>query len=320
MNEELREEEYAETNKNTKKIRKGNKLKKAITTGIVLVAIGVSGTLVYLNVDNQTPNFTQSATTIVNSVESASVIDDVISEATIADLDELSAKVELSEKLHNLELENYIGGLAKLEMPESYTVEEVTDMIEVFNALREEEKVKNGVLSSEDRKFTQLALTLEAYERKVNGSLTNDAYKTLVNYGIPAVKSKVLDACGFDASEVSSLRIGSGNKAYVVTFNDPKTGKEYNVEAEKGNNFTSKGYVSEVISQIYDWQTKAQQAQDTGTSYDGRRNEDILEGINSLKALTLMDCTITNKGKIEVTSTMSEVKAKEKALTQSETK
>ena len=31
-----------------------------------------------------------------------------------------------------------------------------------------------------------------------------------------------------------------------------------------------------------------------------------------------MDCTITNNGKVEVTSSMKEVRAKEKALTQPE--
>lgn len=317
LREDLKEEVVVEETKTTK-TKKGGKLKKVIATGLVLVTIGVGGTLLYLNIDNQTPKFTQTTTTIVNSVESASVIDDIIADETIADLDELAVKVDLSEQLHDLNLEQYIGGLDKLEMPESYTIEGVSTMIDTFNTLLENEKVKNGVLSKEDREFTKLALTLEAYERAVNGSLTNDAYKTLVNYGIPVVKGKVLDACGFEASEVSNLKIGSGAKSYVITFDDPTTGKTYNVEAAKGNAFTSKGYVSEVIGDIYDWQSKSSKAQDTGTSYDGERNKDILEGINTLKAITLMDCTITNNGKVEVTSSMKEVRAKEKALTQPE--
>ena len=317
LREDLNEEVVVEETKTTK-TTKGGKLKKVIATGLVLVTIGVGGTLLYLNIDNQTPKFTQTTTTIVNSVESASVIDDIISEETIADLDELAVKVELSEQLHDLNLEQYISGLDKLEMPETYTIDGVSATIDAFNVLLENEKVKNGVLSKEDREFTQLALVLEAYERAVNGSLTNEAYQTLVNYGIPVVKGKVLDACGFEASEVANLRIGSGAKSYVITFNDPQTGKTYNVVAEKGNAFTSKGYVSEVIGDIYNWQSKSSKAQDTGTSYDGERNKDILEGINTLKSITLMDCTITNKGKIEVTSTMKEVRAKEKALSQPE--
>ena len=324
MREELREdlidEEVGVEETKTTKPKKGNKLKKVIATGLVLVTVGVGGTLLYLNIDNQTPKFTQTTTTIVNSVESASVIDDIISDETIADLDELAMKVELSEQLHNLNLEQYIGGLDKLQMPESYTVEGVSTMIDQFNEYLKNEKVQNGVLSKEDREFTKLALSLEAYERAVNGSLTNEAYQTLVNYGIPVVKGKVLDACGFEASEVTNLKIGSGAKAYVITFNDPTTGKTYNVAAEKGNAFTSKGYVSDVIGDIYSWQDKSSKAQDTGTSYDGERNKDILNGINTLKTITLMDCTITNKGKIEVTSTMKEVRAKEKALTQTESK
>lgn len=312
MNEELREEEYVE--KEQSKPVKGGKLKKAFAVGLVLVTVGVGGTLLYLNIDNQTPKFTQTTTTIVNSVESASVIDDIISEETIADLDELAVKVELSEQLHDLNLEQYIGGLTKLEMPDSYTVEGVSTMIEEFKELAKNKKVQNSVLSQEDREFTRLALSLEAYERAVNGTLTNEAYQTLVNYGIPVIKGKVLDACGFEAEEVANLRIGSGSKAYVITFLDPQTGKTYNVEAEKGNAFTSKGYVSTVIGNIYNWQDKASKAQDTGTSYDGERNADILSGINTLKTITLMDCSITNKGKIEVASTMKEVRAQEKAL------
>jgi len=295
----------------------GEKLKKAIITGVVVVTVGVTGTIVGLRLDNNTPNFKHTAAEIVQYVSDESVIDEVleiVDSNAVADLDTLAEKVELSERLHELNLEKYIGDLDKLEMPETYSVEEVNEMIDEIEELCENEKVKNGVLCEESREFTQLALNLEAYERAVNGSLSNLAYQELIDYAMPCVKAKVLDACGFDASEVNYTKIGKAPKSYVITFDDPKTGQNYSLNVYSGNSLTSKGYAHTVIEQIYSWQSKTNKAEDTGTSYDGDRNDDILDGINSLKAFTLMDCEITEKGDFKVTTKMSEVRAKEKAL------
>ena len=299
--------------------RKSNKLRNAIIGGLVLVSVGVSGTLVYLHIDNQTPNYTVPATAIVRSVEDNTTFDEtiqIVNSSAVTDLDYLSDVVGLSERLHELNLSKYVGGLTRYEIPEEFNVADVNAMIDEFEELSQNEKVKNGVLSGEDRDFTRLALTLESYERSVNGSLSNDAYRVLTNYGIPCVKEKVLDACGFDAQEVSDMKIGSAyNSAYVISFTDSGTDKTYTINAAKSNPFSSTGYVYDVIGDIYTWQAKSNSQTDTGTSYDGERNKDILNGINTLKTLTLMDCEITNSGNIKVTTTMSEVRDKTKALT-----
>lgn len=319
-------DEYMEQEQNNvreehsrKRVRKGHKLRNAIIAGVVVVGVGVSGTLVYFNMDNKTPNFTVPAHQIVSSISDSTVFDEaieIVNAEAIDELDSLGEIVELSERLHSLDLNKKIGNLAHYEMPSEFSVDDVNALIDQYQELAQQENVKNGVLSEEDREFTKLTLTLEAYERSVNGTLSNDAYQTLVNYGIPCVKSKVLDACGFAAGEISNMRIGAGNNSYLITFNDTETDKEYIIKAHDSNPFSSTGYVHDVIESIYDWQTKSANQTDTGTSYDGKRNDDIKKGINSLKTLTLMNCEIDKNGEIKVTSKMEEVREKVKTLTQ----
>lgn len=318
--DELYEEEVVETNeenKTVKNLKVSNKMKGIVITGLTLVVI-TTGILGFKYVTNQTPNIDLSTKEVITLVSENSVADEVISSETISSLDEVSAKVELSERLHNLNLEQHIGGLVKLDMPETYNVDEVNEMIDVFEELYENDKVRNEVLSKESREFTELALRLEAYERCVNGSLSNDAYKDLVAYAIPEVKAEVADACGFVADEVSNMKIGAGENSYVITFTDPNTGKAYNVKAARSNPFTSTGYIYDVIDNIYTWQANSTKANDTGTTYDEARNNDLKNGVAMLKTLTLMEHEITNKGVIKTTTTISEVKDKVKSLNSTE--
>lgn len=306
-----------------------NKLGKAITAGILLVTVGVTGVLVGLNIDNNTPHFNVSTGQVLAAKADTTTLDNVIEmkDATAAvDLDEVIKIVELSERLHNLNLDSVTEGLYtlnfrpsqegvhdqdnrdNLEIPESYNVDEVNALIDQYEELGKHEKVQNGVLSQEDREYTRLALILKGYEFSVNNSLSNDAYHELANYGILCVKSKVLDACFFAPEEVNNMKIGSGATAYLITFDDTKTGKCYKVEAYKGSAFTSNGYVYDTIDAIYNWQDKANSTEELGMAYDGERNKDIIEGVNMLKTLTVMDCEINNKGQIKVTTSMKEVR------------
>ena len=304
------EEEVVEEQEKAPK--KGSKLGKALTAGILLVTVGVGGTLVGLNINNNTPHFNVTTGQILEAKADTTTLDEIIEMkdyTAVTDLDEVVEIVELSERLHDLDLENVTEGLNKYEMPQTYDIDEVNGLIDRYNAYLENEKVENGVLCREDREFTQLALILEAYERSVNNSLNNDIYYELSNYGILCVKSKVLDACFFAPEEVDNMRIGSGRNAYIIAFNDTQTGKCYNVTAYQGTEFSTAGYVHETIDAIYDWQTKANATNAEPTiSYDGERNSDIIEGVNMLRALTIMDCQITNNGQIKVTTPMSEVR------------
>ena len=313
--EELYEEEVVETNevetKTVKNLKVSNKMKGILITGLTLVVL-TTGILGFKYATNRTPDINISTGEVITMVSENSVVDEVIGQTTIDELDQVSAKVELSERLHNLNLQKYIGDLVKLDVPETYSVDNVNAMIDSFEVLAENNKVKNEVLSKESREFTELALLLEAYERCVNGSLSNDAYKALVAYAIPEVKAEVADACGFDASDVAHMKIGAGEKSYVITFTDPKTGKEYNVKAAKSNPFSSTGYVYDVIDSIYNWQDSSKKANDTGNTYDAERNNDIKKGVDMLKTLTIMDCEITDKGVIKTTTPMSTVKDKVK--------
>ena len=306
-----------------------NKLGKVITTGFLLVAVGVTGVLVGLNIDNNTPHFNLSTGQVLAAKADTTTLDNVIEmkDATAAvDLDEVVEIVELSERLHNLNLDTITEGLYTLpqegihdqgnvlEIPTSYDIDEVNNLIDQFEELGKHEKVQNGVLSQEDREYTKLALVLKGYEFCVNNSLSNDAYHELANYGILCVKSKVLDACFFAPEEVSNMKIGSGSSAYLITFDDTNTGKCYKVEAYKGSAFTSNGYVYDTIDAIYNWQDKANSSEELGMTYNGERNKDIIEGVNMLKTLTVMDCEITNKGQIKVTTSMKEVRDYVKAI------
>ena len=306
-----------------------NKLGKVITTGFLLVAVGFTGVLVGLNIDNNTPHFNLSTGQVLAAKADTTTLDNVIEmkDATAAvDLDEVVEIVELSERLHNLNLDTITEGLYTLpqegihdqgnvlEIPTSYDIDEVNNLIDQFEELGKHEKVQNGVLSQEDREYTKLALVLKGYEFCVNNSLSNDAYHELANYGILCVKSKVLDACFFAPEEVSNMKIGSGSSAYLITFDDTNTGKCYKVEAYKGSAFTSNGYVYDTIDAIYNWQGKANSSEELGMAYNGERNKDIIEGVNMLKTLTVMDCEITNKGQIKVTTSMKEVRDYVKAI------
>lgn len=306
-----------------------NKLGKVITTGFLLVAVGFTGVLVGLNIDNNTPHFNLSTGQVLAAKADTTTLDNVIEmkDATAAvDLDEVVEIVELSERLHNLNLDTITEGLYTLpqegihdqgnvlEIPTSYDIDEVNNLIDQFEELGKHEKVQNGVLSQEDREYTKLALVLKGYEFCVNNSLSNDAYHELANYGILCVKSKVLDACFFAPEEVSNMKIGSGSSAYLITFDDTNTGKCYKVEAYKGSAFTSNGYVYDTIDAIYNWQGKANSSEELGMTYNGERNKDIIEGVNMLKTLTVMDCEITNKGQIKVTTSMKEVRDYVKAI------
>lgn len=302
----------------------GNKLGKALTVGVLLVAMGVGGTLVGLNIDNNTPHFNVSTGQVLTAKADTTTLDNVIEmkDATAAiDLDEVIEIVELSERLHNLDLETITQGLYTLpqegihdaenvlEIPETYDIDEVNALIDQFEELGKHEKVKNGVLSQEDREYTKLALILRGYEFSVNNTLSNDIYYDLSNYGILCVKAKVLDACMFAPEEIDNMKIGSGSTAYIISFDDNQTGKCYNVEAYKGSEFSTAGYVYKTIDSIYNWQTKATaEKDDTCYLYNGERNKDIIEGVDMLKALTVMDCEITNKGQIKVTTSMKEVR------------
>lgn len=336
--EENYEVELERTEEGERLAPKGNKLGKVLSTGAVLVVLGVGGVLVGLNITNQVPHFNISTKDVLTAKADTTTLDNVIEmkDATAAvDLDEVIEIVELSERLHNLNLDSVTEGLYtlnlrpsqegihdqekldNLEIPESYNIDEVNALIDQFEELGKHEKVKNGVLSQEDREYTRLALILKGYEFSVNNSLSNDIYYELSNYGILCVKAKVLDACMFAPEEIESMKIGSGNSAYIISFDDTTTGKCYNVEAYKGSSFSTAGYVYKTIDSIYNWQTEATAEKDnTCMLYNGDRNKDIIEGVNLLKTLTLMDCEITNKGQIKVTTPMSEVRDVAKSIGQ----
>ena len=330
MKKENYEVEIERTEDGERLAPKDSKLGKVLATGAVLVMIGFSGVLVGLNITNQVPHFNVSTKEVLTAKAVTTTLDNVIEmkDATAAaDLDEVIEIVELSERLHDLDLDSVTKGLYTLpqegihdngyvlEIPENYNIDDVNALIDRYEELRKNEKVKNGVLSQEDREFTQLALVLKGYEFSVNSTLSNDIYYELSNYGILCVKAKVLDACMFAPEEIDSMKIGSGNSAYIISFDDTKTGKCYNVEAYKGTDFSTAGYVYKTIDSIYNWQTTATaEKDDTCMFYNGERNKDIIEGLNLLKALTIMDCEITNKGHIRVTTPMSEVKDVAKSI------
>ena len=73
-----------------------NKLGKVITTGFLLVAVGVTGVLVGLNIDNNTPHFNLSTGQVLAAKADTTTLDNVIEmkDATAAvDLDEVAVKV-----------------------------------------------------------------------------------------------------------------------------------------------------------------------------------------------------------------------------------
>lgn len=221
------------------------------------------------------------------------------------ELDLLEEVVTLSETLHDLNLEKHISGLAKIETPVEYSLEEVKDTLAHFNSLLSSREAKGNILSYKLREVTDVALVLEGYERAINGTLNNSLYKILVDYGTSAVKAKLLDACGFPAEEVSNVKISKGE----FVFTDDKTGKIYTVPVEKSGSFGVKGYAHKVLNSISKWNQLASKANNTGDTYDGKRNADLLDGCDMLKAFTLMDFYLDDNGKFAPASGMYDVKA-----------
>ena len=265
----------------------------------------------FMLLKGEPPVLNKKTSEVLVIVGNKSCVNDVldITNSTVAEkLDLLEETVTLSETLHDLHLEKYVSGLGRVEapQPEEYTIRDVKKTIAYFNQLLDSREAKGNILSYKLREITDVALALEAYERSINGMLNNKLYKILVDYGTPLVKAKLLDACGFPAEEVSGVRISKGE----FTFTDDSTGKVYTVPVEKGSAFGVKGYVHKLLNAIGKWNLASSKANNTGDSYDGERNENLLNGCNMLKAFTLMDCYLDEHGKFAPASSMFEVKSK----------
>jgi len=257
----------------------------------------------------EAPKLNKNTREILVIAKDKSCVNDVLSimnSDAAEKLDLLEEIVIVSETLHDLNLEKYISGLAKSTAPTQYSIEEVKDLIDHFNDLLSSREAKGNILSYKLRELTDVALVLEGYERAINGSLNNKLYKILVDYGNPLVKAKLLDACGFPAEEVSSVRISKGE----FMFTDDSTGKVYTVPVEKSSVLGLKGYVNKVMTSLSRWNQASSKANNTGDTYDGERNAELIAGCNMLKAFTLMDCYLDDNGKFAPASSMSEVKSK----------
>lgn len=257
---------------------------------------------------SEAPKLNKNTSEVLEIVGNKSCINEVLdlahSEAA-EKLDVLEEVVKLSETLHDLNLEQYISGLEKPEVPQEYSFKEVNDVLAHFKKLLASREAKGNILSYKLRELTDVALVLEGYERAINGTLNNKLYKILVDYGTLAVKSKLLDACGFPAEEVSNIRISKGE----FTFTDDRTGKVYTVPVEKSGGPGVKGYAHKVMSSISKWNQLSSKANNTGDTYDGERNADLVSGCDMLKAFTLMDFYLDDNGKFAPASGMLQVKA-----------
>ena len=265
----------------------------------------------FMLLKGEAPVLNKKTSEVLTIVGNKSRINDVlkVTDTNVAEkLDLLEETVTLSETLHDLHLEKYVSGAGRIEAPhpEEYTIRDVKKTIAYFNQLLDSREAKGNILSYKLREITDVALVLEAYERSINGVLNNKLYKILVDYGTPLVKAKLLDACEFPAEEVLGVRINKGE----FTFTDDSTGKVYTVPVEKGSAFGVKGYAYKVLRSIGEWNLASSKANNTGDSYDGERNENLLNGCHMLKAFTLMDCYLDEHGKFAPASSMFEVKSK----------
>lgn len=263
---------------------------------------------------NEAPILCQNTSEVLAIVGRNSCIKEVLDitgqKDVIEQLDLLEDIVILSDELHDLHLEQYVGDLEKLDAPtpDEYTLEEIQRLVDYFKKILSSREAKGKILSYELRGLTELALGLEAYERSINGTLNNSLYKILVNYGTPLVKAKLIDACGFETQEVKDVKFDVDLDNLM--FTDNNTGKVYTVPVEKAGHFGVKGYISKVIKAIGKWNTASLKANSTGDSYDEERNAALLEGCDMLKAFTLMDCYLDNHGKIAPASSMFDVESK----------
>lgn len=255
---------------------------------------------------SEAPSLKKNTTEVLEIAKSKSRVKDVMdfyaSEAA-ADLDIIEEIVDLSEELHDLNLEQYVSGLEKPAKPERYTLKEVKDTLARFKKLLSTREAKGNILSYQLRELTEVALTLEGYERVVNGTLNNGLYKVLASYGTLALKAKLLDACSFPVEEVEGIRLGKGE----FTFTDSKNGKVYPVPVEKSGGPGVKGYAHKLMTAVNSWNKLSSKANNTGDTYDGRRNDDLLRGCDMLKAFTLMDFYLDDHGKFAPASSMFSV-------------
>ena len=255
---------------------------------------------------SEAPTLKKNTTQVLEIAKGKSCVKDAMDYygcTAASDLDIIERIVNLSEELHDLNLEQYVSGIARPAKPETYNLEEVDATLARFKKLLATKEAKGNILSYELRELTDVALVLEGYERAVNGTLNNGLYKILASYGTLALKAKLLDACKFPVREIEGVKIMKGEFA----FEDERTGKVYTVPVEKAGGLGVTGYAHKLMSAINGWNKLSSKANNTGDTYDGRRNDDLLNGCDMLKAFTLMDFYLDKNGKFAPASSMFSV-------------
>ncbi len=288
---------------------------------VVLLA-GVIGVASFATSFDNEPDYDDYGLTtskIVDDISDETTLDDIIEmedSHIIQNIDELEQIVDLSDKLSALELTKYTKGLNEYHLNTNFSLDEVNILIDEFKEKVKNTKVQNNVLSNEDRDFTKLALTLEAYQKSVDKELSNQSYQVLLDYAIPCIKSKVIDACGFDARDVDSVEIGGiKDDKRCFSFTDQETGKKYSLIIDNHSGERAHyQYLDKVLTSIDNWTEKVSLSDKEQGVYDQERNSEIKEGIKQLKTLTLLDCRVTNDSHIEVSTSLPDVRGKIKTM------
>lgn len=191
---------------------------------------------------------------------------------------ELLGYVEISEKLHDLNLEQY--NLDKANISELFAKEDIELLIQKFEDL----KSTNKVISNEAYNLNAVVATLKAQELLVNEKVYY-GYNSLGDLALDLTKLMVSKETGVDPANIrivdfySSASSGQASCKAVIT----KNGKEeYYVISNSSNRelmtvaalaFASQTQMSKTVTE------------DEKTAYNENRNEFMKDGVKSINDL-----------------------------------
>lgn len=196
----------------------------------------------------------------------------------------LDKYLSLSEKLHDLDLEDETTELESNGNLETLSVSQIKEAIKSLDKLAE----KKDIISKDSNQYYLTLLTLKYNEELINKWIYYNGYDVAANFGLLEVKSKIVDACKLDSSEYSSFKVLPAKKPEddldIIYVND-ETKKTYKINLEEFNLFEGESSMSKMISCIYDCQhsEKNKEPETEKLDYNSSRNEMLSKSLDTFK-------------------------------------
>lgn len=283
-----------------KKSHRGFALATAVVLGVSIASYGV--------LQSELPEVWSHDTTtgVVQLYSGRTVLDESVESYNSTNgvdllqrIDDIEEVIDLSEELHDLDLEEIVNGL---DIPSiidyNFSIEEVEERIE-----RLKEYHRRGIngtnLSSESEDYLRLAIQLYQDEQRVNYSIQGTCYDDIFQLGLRVIKSKVADACDFGPSSIDNMTLTRNANGDNIILYTGETGREYTLHFERHafDFLTSGNFVTDYVDNLFIWQSLSFEP---STNYDGEKNERLKNAINTTKTLIRSECTITSNNELRL--------------------